>query len=179
MLRRWRASPRLGADKETTKRVSRTASDAGVTLSVFSCLSAGLLGHAWVVTPWRLHRFSQERIPPQALSSDLFAGGLRPDAWDWAGLGLQEVPRYSALLLDSWSRYSWSRLAMGCGASSVQQLSPHEPGPRSARPTATVPDHHDELTKSRLIYSRDTELDRSNALERTAPTMVRPEQYGA
>lgn len=77
---------------------------------------------------------------------------------------------------------------MGCGASvPVQQVQPAAPQAggekekgklkfsvreqvafEQERPSATVPDAKDTLTKSRLLASRDTELDRNNRLDRTA-----------
>jgi len=47
------------------------------------------------------------------------------------------------------------------------------------RPSATVPDAADELTKSRLISSRDTELDKNNALDRTASAALPPQPPAA
>ena len=63
---------------------------------------------------------------------------------------------------------------MGCGASSVK-LSQQASNP-SDRPTVTAPDPNDELTKSRLIYSRDTLLDKNHTLDRTESAVLPPQR---
>lgn len=69
---------------------------------------------------------------------------------------------------------------MGCAASSVEVSSSGQAAQlaRPDRPTATVPDPDDELTKSRLLTSRDTCLDRSHALDRTESAAL-PQQVAA